>query len=73
MDIVKNSDFVKTFLPADKHEIVFEFERATKRTYRYQEITCDSPQIVGTLYVQQWALNGQPNKIKVIIEVSKEE
>jgi hypothetical protein len=36
----------------DKKVIDFEFERATKNTYRFQEKSTGSPAI-GTLYVQK--------------------
>ena len=36
----------------DRKEIEFEFERATKNTYRFQEKSTGSP-VIGTLYVQR--------------------
>jgi hypothetical protein len=36
----------------NKKEIEFEFKRATKNTYRFQEKTTGSP-VIGTLYVQK--------------------
>jgi len=52
----------------------FEVERDTKNTVRYQEITSDQPPIMGTTYVQKWALkklgNGDtPRRIKITITV----
>ena len=50
----------------DKKEIEFEFERATKNTYRFQESGDDS--IIGTLYVKKSLFKKEPKKIKVAIE-----
>jgi len=53
----------------------FEAERDTKNTVRYQEIASDQPPIMGTAYVQKWALkklgsNGDiPRRIKITITV----
>lgn len=51
----------------------FKLEKATKNTQRYQE---DPPQgqppVVGSLYVQQWALgNPPPPSLTVTIETAK--
>ncbi len=51
-----------------KLEIEFEFEKETKNTARYMEKTSGKPPAVGTLYVQKWALDGTPKKIKMTIE-----
>jgi hypothetical protein len=49
--------------------VEFEFERETKHTFRFQELTGGKPEVVGTLYVQQSALGGRaPKKIRVTIE-----
>jgi hypothetical protein len=40
----------------DKLELTFKVEKDTKNTRRYQEEASDGPPIIGTLYVQQWAL-----------------
>lgn len=47
-------------------EAEFEFEKSTKRTYRYQEIA-DEP-IIGTLYVKKHKVEGKPKKLKVSLE-----
>jgi hypothetical protein len=48
--------------------VEFEFERETKHTFRYQEVTAGKPEVVGTLYVQQSAFGGRaPQKIQVTI------
>lgn len=52
----------------------FEVERDTKNTVRYQEIDGDQPPIMGTAYVQKWALkklgNGTaPSRITITITV----
>ena len=40
----------------DKLELTFKVEKDTKNTRRYQEDASEGPPIIGTLYVQQWAL-----------------
>jgi len=54
-----------------KLETTFVFEKDTKRTRRFAEET-DRPPIIGTLYVQQWALRqltggNLPHRIRVIL------
>ena len=52
----------------DKKEIEFEFERATKNTYRFQEKSSGSP-VIGTLYVQKSVFGSkEPKKVKVTVE-----
>lgn len=43
-------------------EAAFTLERETKNTYRYQEELSGSgkPPIIGTLYVQKWAVGSPP-------------
>jgi hypothetical protein len=53
---------------AMKIEKDFEFEKETKNTIRYTEIAEGQPPVIGTLYVQKWALKGNPKRIKVTIE-----
>lgn len=49
-------------------ELKFAFEKETKNTYRFKELSA-SP-VVGYLYIKKAAFaNKQPNKITVIIEV----
>jgi hypothetical protein len=52
-----------------KIERVFELEKETKNTIRYAEVAEGQPPVIGTIYVQQWALKGKPKKIKVTLEV----
>jgi hypothetical protein len=52
----------------------FTLEKETKNTIRYQEIDGDQPPIMGTAYVQKWALkklgNGTaPSRITITITV----
>jgi hypothetical protein len=49
-----------------KKDVVFEFERETKNTYRFQE-SGDDP-VIGTLYVKKLLFKKEPRKIKVAIE-----
>jgi hypothetical protein len=52
----------------EKKEIEFEFERATKNTYRFQEKSSGSP-VIGTLYVQKSVFGSkEPKKVKVTVE-----
>ncbi|MDG7000992.1 MAG: hypothetical protein JRN15_18005 [Nitrososphaerota archaeon] len=49
-------------------QLEFEFERATKNTYRFQEKTFTDPVIV-TLYVQKTLFGNQvPKKLAVTVE-----
>ncbi|MGC8692584.1 MAG: hypothetical protein ACP5RZ_06205 [Thermoplasmata archaeon] len=49
-------------------EVVFDFEKATKNTYRFQERSSGEPPIIGTLYVQKWLFKSEPKSIKLTIE-----
>jgi hypothetical protein len=51
-------------------EITFDKERETKNTVRFEERGGEDPQIVGTLYLQKWALRrlGDPTVLRVRIE-----
>lgn len=52
--------------------IEFEYERDTKNTVRYAEVTeRGAPSIIGTLYLQKFFTHemGNPDRIKVTIEV----
>jgi hypothetical protein len=44
--------------------------RETKNTVRYEEPESDQPIVIGTLYLQKWALHrlGDPETITVTIE-----
>jgi hypothetical protein len=52
-----------------KLERAFEVEKETKNTVRYAEVAEGQPPVIGTIYVQKWALpKGIPEKIKVTVE-----
>ena len=52
----------------EKKEIEFEFERATKNTYRFQGKGPESP-VIGTLYIQKSVFGSkEPKKVKVTME-----
>ena len=60
----------------DKLELTFRVEKDTKNTRRYQEEAHDGPPIIGTLYVQQWALRkltggDLPERVRVTVTVDK--
>jgi len=60
----------------DKLELAFQVERDTKNTRRYKEEASDGPPIIGTLYVQQWALRkltggNLPNRLRVTVTVDE--
>ena len=60
----------------DKLELTFKLEKDTKNTRRYQEEAGDGPPIIGTLYVQQWALRkltggDLPEHLRVTVTVDK--
>lgn len=51
----------------------FIFEKATKNTFRYQEVVDktegeEEAAVVGTIYVQKWAFPAQPSRIRVTVE-----
>jgi len=61
----------------DKLELTFKVEKDTKNTRRYQEEAGDGPPIIGTLYVQQWALRkltggDLPERVRVTVTVVSE-
>lgn len=48
--------------------IIFEMEKETKNTVRFQEVSEGKPPVIGTLYVQKWALpKPVPQKITVTL------
>ena len=52
--------------------LTFTVERETKNTIRYQEQTKGKPPVVGTLYIQRWALGEPaPQKLTVTIRASE--
>jgi len=60
----------------DKLELTFTVEKDTKNTRRFQEEASDSPPVIGTLYVQQWALRkltggDLPDRVTVTVEEHK--
>ena len=60
----------------DKLELKFKVEKDTKNTRRYQEEAADRPAVIGTLYIQQWALRkltggDLPDCVRVTLEVDK--
>ena len=59
-----------------KLELTFTVEKDTKNTRRYKEEATDGPPVIGTLYVQQWALrklNGgtMPGRVRVTVTVEE--
>lgn len=48
----------------------FTFERATKNTYRYQEIVNEGgePQLSQAVYIYKTALPTKPQRIRVTVE-----
>ena len=56
-----------------KIERVFEVEKETKNTIRYAEKAEGQPPVIGTIYVQKWALKGTPKEMKVTLEAEEEE
>ncbi len=60
----------------EKLELTFKYEKDTKNTRRYQEETGDGPPIIGTLYLQQWALRkltgkDLPDRLRVTVTVNE--
>jgi len=54
----------------------FTFEKATKNTYRYQEVAAQTdgtpdemaPDVCGAIYIGKWALPTKPQRIRVTVE-----
>ncbi len=59
-----------------KLELAFSVEKDTKNTRRYKEEATDGPPVIGTLYVQQWALRkltggSMPGRVRVTVTVEE--
>ena len=53
----------------ERQTLSFAMERETKDTVRYQEEAVGKPPVVGTLYVQRWALGEPaPPRLTMVIE-----
>lgn len=60
----------------DSIEVILEFERDTKRTYRFKELEAKlngtklNQEVFGVIYSQKHAFSkGQPRKIKLTMEL----
>jgi hypothetical protein len=61
----------------EKLELTFKFEKDTKNTRRFEEEARDTPPVIGTLYIQQWALRkltggDLPDHVHVTVTVEVE-
>ncbi len=57
----------------ERQTLVFVTERETKNTVRFQEEASGKPPVIGTLYVQRWALGEPlPQRLTVTIEAASE-
>ena len=55
----------------ERQTLVFVRERETKNTVRFQEEANGKPPVIGTLYVQRWALGEPlPQRLTVTIEAA---
>ena len=55
----------------ERQTLVFVTERETKNTVRFQEEARGKPPVIGTLYVQRWALGEPlPQRLTVTIEAA---
>ncbi len=55
----------------ERQTLVFVTERETKNTVRFQEEAGGKPPVIGTLYVQRWALGEPlPQRLTVTIEAA---
>ena len=55
----------------ERQTLVFVTERQTKNTVRFQEEASGKPPVIGTLYVQRWALGEPlPQRLTVTIEAA---
>ena len=51
-----------------KLERFFEVEKETKNTIRYAEKAEGQPPVIGTIYIQKWAMKGTPKQVKITLE-----
>jgi len=51
-------------------ELVFERDKETKNTVRFAEQATDQPPVIGTIYIQKWAMKslGDPDTLKITVE-----
>ena len=55
----------------ERQTLVFATGRETKNTVRFQEEASGKPPVIGTLYVQRWALGEPlPQQLTVTIEAA---
>ena len=54
-------------------EVSFDKDRETKNTIRFEERAGEDPPVIGTLYLQKWALRrlGDPSVLVVRIEAGE--
>jgi hypothetical protein len=54
--------------------VTLHLARETKNTVRFEEPEGGEPPVIGTLYVQKWAVHrlGDPESITVVIEPTAE-
>ena len=60
---------------SEKFSALFEYEKATKNTFKYSEKPeLGQPPRIGSLYVQKWAFGGEnpPQKLRVTVEMVSE-
>lgn len=60
---------------SEKFTVLFEYEKATKNTFKYAEKPePGQPPRIGTLYVQKWALGSEdpPRQLVVALQVGSE-
>ena len=49
--------------------VVFEYERSTKGTHRYQEVSETTEPIIGSLYIRKWAVGqNAPDRLTLTIQ-----
>ena len=52
------------------HHVGMEYERETRRKYRFREIVDgDGPPVIGTMYVSKEAFKERPNIIQIDLSV----
>ena len=52
--------------------LTFQFEKSTKNKHRFEEVPeAGAPKIIGTLYVEQWALPTPPPPLTVVLDVAR--
>ncbi len=70
----KKLELITSFgeVSVETQTLAFTLDKETKNTVRYQEDLSGKPTVVGTLYIQKWALgNTPPKNLTVTVQESE--